>query len=72
MKKCYNLLVCSTLIKKQMKFLGHISRKNGIEKLVLCGKVEGEEVEAEKENYTLTALKPLQQSNKRPTPNLPN
>ena len=25
---------------RQMKFLGHICRKNGIEKQVLCGKIE--------------------------------
>ena len=26
---------------RQMKFLGHISRKDGLEKLVLCGKIKG-------------------------------
>ena len=30
-----------TIRKRQMKFLGHISRKSGIEKLVLCGNIEG-------------------------------
>ena len=30
-----------TVRKRQMEFLGHINRKNGLEKIVLCGKIEG-------------------------------
>ena len=31
----------TTIRKRQLKFVGHINRKNGLEKTVLCGKIEG-------------------------------
>ena len=47
--------------KKTNEFIGHTSRKNGIEKFVLCGTIKGEEVEADEEKYKWIAQTPLQQ-----------
>ena len=43
-----------TISKRQMKFLGHISRKDGLEKPVLRGKIEGKDVEEDKEQHIST------------------
>ena len=37
----YKRSLIKIIRERQMKFLGHICRKNGIEKHMLCGKVEG-------------------------------
>ena len=37
----YKKSLIKTIRKRQMEFLGHICRKEGIEKQVLCGKLEG-------------------------------
>ena len=40
-KAGYQKFLIKTIRNRQMKFLGHICRKDGIEKQVLCGKIEG-------------------------------
>ena len=37
----YKRSLVKTIRKRQLEFLGHICRKNGIEKQMLCGKIEG-------------------------------
>ncbi|XP_076353823.1 uncharacterized protein LOC143248858 isoform X2 [Tachypleus tridentatus] len=37
----YKRSLMKTIRKRQMEFLGHICRKKGIEKQMLCGKIEG-------------------------------
>ena len=34
-------MLMKTIVKRQQKFVGHIIRKDGLEKLVLSGKIEG-------------------------------
>ena len=36
-----------TIRKRQLKFVGHVVRKNGLEKLVLEGKIEGKKTREE-------------------------
>ena len=38
---CISRELINTIRNRQMKFLGHIYRKNGIERLALCGKISG-------------------------------
>ena len=40
MADCKRTLI-KTIRERQMKFFGHINRKNGLEKLMLCGKIDG-------------------------------
>ena len=40
MAGCKRTLI-KTIRERQMKFFGHINRKNGLEKLMLCGKIDG-------------------------------
>ena len=44
-----NHKVLSNIRIRQLKFLGHLLRKEGLENLSLTGKIEGREVEEEKE-----------------------
>lgn len=37
----YKRSLVNFIQERQMNFLGHICRENGIEKQVLCGKIEG-------------------------------
>ena len=42
--------------KRQMKFLGQTSRKSGIEKLVLCGNIEGRRSRGRERNLYIDSL----------------
>jgi len=45
-----------TIRKRQMKFLGHICRKDGIEKQVLCGKIEERRGKGRQRNTFINSL----------------
>ena len=52
----YQRSLIKTIRKRQMKFLGHICRTDGIEKQVLCGKIEGKRGRGRQRNTFINSL----------------
>ena len=52
----YQRSLIKTIRKRQMQFLGHICRKDGIEKHVLCGKIEGKRSRGRQRNLFINSL----------------
>ena len=52
----YQKFLSKTIRKRQMKFLGHICRKDGIEQQVLCGKIEGRRGRGRQRNTFINSL----------------
>ena len=57
----YQRSLIKTIRKRQMKFLGDIFRKDGIEKQVLCGKIVGRRGKGCRETPSSTASTTMQQ-----------
>ena len=56
MEEEYQISLSKTIRKRQMKFLGHICRKDGLEKQVLCGKIGGMRGKGRQRNTFINSL----------------